>query len=69
MEADFVHPDYEDLAEGMVTLFSDMEEILNVPELDLDDYQKDLLQELFTLLVYTDYTVFYTPYEVHEETQ
>ena len=54
MEADFVHPDYEDLAEGMVTLFKEVDEILQVKELDLDSTQRDLLMEMFMLLVYTD---------------
>lgn len=68
MEADFVHHDYEELAEGMVNLFQDVDEILNVKELDLDSTQKDLLMEMFMLLVYTDYTVFHTPYD-NEDTQ
>lgn len=68
MEADFVHHDYEELAEGMVMLFEDVDEILNVKELDLDSTQKDLLMEMFMLLVYTDYTIFHTPYD-NEDTQ
>ena len=68
MEADFVHPDYEDLAEGMVTLFKEVDEILQVKELDLDSTQRDLLMEMFMLLVYTDYTIFHTPYD-NEDTQ
>lgn len=69
MDADFVHHDYEELAEGMVNLFQDVEEILKVKDLDLDDYQVELIMEMVMLLIYTDYTIFYTPYDENEDSQ
>ena len=66
MEADFVHHDYKDLAEGMTTLFKDIDELIDVKELKLNKKQKDLIMEMITLLIYTDYTVFYTPYLIEK---
>lgn len=67
MEADYTNPDYENLAEGMVTFFQDFNEIINNPELDLDSFQRDLLLELVIITIYENYTMEYTPYDDKEQ--